>query len=69
MWRPWAGAGSKPFDVAITTEAACLRRFVFGQQTLAHVRRTGQLSLEGDEKVAAQFLQMFARPQPFQQES
>jgi ubiquinone biosynthesis protein UbiJ len=59
----------KPFDVAITTEAACLRRVVFGQQTLAHARRTGQLSLEGDERVAAQFLQMFARPRPVEQAS
>lgn len=59
----------KPFDVAITTEAACLRRVVFGQLTLAHVRRTGQLSLEGDEKVAVQFLQMFDRPRPVEQAS
>lgn len=54
----------KPFDAAITTNAACLRRVVFSQQTLAHARRTGELSLEGDEKVAAQFLQMFSRPLP-----
>ena len=53
----------KPFDTAITTDAACLRRVVFGQQTLAHARRAGELSVEGDEKVAAQFLQMFSRPQ------
>ena len=59
----------KPFDVAITTEAACLRRVVFGQQTLAHARRAGQLSLDGDETVAAQFLQMFVRPQPVEQTS
>ena len=50
----------KPFDAAITTNAACLRRVVFGQQTLAHARRTGELSLEGDEQVAAQLLQMFS---------
>jgi hypothetical protein len=59
----------RPFDVAITTDAACLRRVVFGQETLAHVRRTGLLSLEGDEKVAAQFLRMFARPQPVEHAS
>ena len=59
----------KPFDVAIITEAACLRRVVFGQQTLAHARRAGQLSLEGDEKVAARFLLMFARPQLVEQAS
>lgn len=59
----------KPFDAAIITHAACLRRVVFGQQTLAHARRTGELSLEGDEKVAAQFLQMFSRPQPAEQAS
>jgi DNA-binding HxlR family transcriptional regulator len=53
----------KPFDAAITTNAACLRRVVFGQQTLGQARRTGALSLEGDEKVAAQFLQKFSRPQ------
>jgi len=60
-------AQDKPFDAAITANAACLRRVVFGQQSLAHARRTGELSLEGDEKVAAQFLQMFSRPQPVQQ--
>jgi DNA-binding HxlR family transcriptional regulator len=59
----------KPFDAAITTNAACLRRVVFGQQTLARVRRTGELSLEGDEKVAAQFLKMFSRPRPVEQAS
>jgi DNA-binding HxlR family transcriptional regulator len=59
----------KPFDAAIITDAACLRRVVFGQQALAHARRTGELSLEGDEQVAAQFLQMFARPQPVERAS
>lgn len=59
----------KPFDAAITTNAACLRRVVFGQQTLAHARRTGELSLRGDEKIAAQFLQMFSRPQLVEQAS
>jgi hypothetical protein len=57
----------KPFDAAITTSSACLRRVVFGQQTLAQARRTGELSLDGDEKVAAQFLQMFSRPQQVEQ--
>jgi len=52
-----------PCDAAITTHASCLRRVVFGQQTLSQARRTGELSLEGDDKVAAQFLQMFSRPQ------
>ena len=59
----------KPFDAAITTNAACLRRVVFGRQTLTDARRTGEMSLEGDEKVAAQFLQMFSRPQLFEQAS
>jgi DNA-binding HxlR family transcriptional regulator len=59
----------KPFDAAITTHAACLRRVVFGQQTLAHAWRAGKLSLEGDEVVAAQFLQMFARPRPVEHAS
>jgi len=54
----------KPFDAAITTDAECLRRVVFGQQTLARARRAGDLVLEGDEEVAAQFLQMFPRPRP-----
>ena len=54
----------KPYDAAITAETACLRRVVFGRQTLAQARRTGELSLEGDETVGAQFLQMFVRPQP-----
>ncbi|HEX3141772.1 MAG TPA: helix-turn-helix domain-containing protein [Rhizobacter sp.] len=54
----------KPFDVAINTDGACLRRVVFGQQTLDHARRAGELSLEGDETVATQFLRMFPRPQP-----
>ena len=57
------------FDAAIATHAACLRRVIFGQQTLANARRTGEMSLEGDEKVAAQFLQMFSRPQLFEQAS
>jgi DNA-binding HxlR family transcriptional regulator len=59
----------KPFDAAIITNTACLRRIVFGQQTLALARRTGELSLEGDETVAAQFLQMFPRPQRAEQVS
>ena len=59
----------KPFDAAITTSASCLRRVVFGRETLAHARRAGELSLEGDEQVAAQFLQMFSRPRPAAQAS
>lgn len=52
------------FDVAITTTAACLRRVVFGRQTLAQAQQAGELSLDGDAAVAAQFLQRFARPRP-----
>jgi DNA-binding HxlR family transcriptional regulator len=59
----------KPFDAAIITDAACLRRVVFGQQRLPQALRVGELSLEGDEEAAAQFLQMFARPEPFEQVS
>lgn len=62
-------AQDKPVDATITTHAPCLRRVVFGQQTLAQARRAGELSLEGDEKLAARFLQMFSRPQPAERRS
>ena len=51
----------KPFDAAISTNAACLRRVVFGRETLAQARRSGELVIEGDEQVAGSFLRMFAR--------
>jgi DNA-binding HxlR family transcriptional regulator len=58
----------KPFDAAISAEVACLRRVVFGRETVAHARRAGDLAFEGDEDVAQRFLGMFARPQPAEQE-
>lgn len=54
----------KPFDAAIATDVACLRRVVFGQESFAHARRAGTLVLEGDDALAQQFLGMFTRPQP-----
>ncbi|HEY9026331.1 MAG TPA: hypothetical protein VIP05_18685, partial [Burkholderiaceae bacterium] len=56
------GAG-KAFDAAITTDSLCLRRLVFGRETLAHARRAGNATVEGDEAFATRFLGMFARPQ------
>ena len=57
----------KPFDVAISADAACLRRVVFGRETLVLARRAGKLSIEGDEDVAERFLRVFARPQPVEE--
>jgi DNA-binding HxlR family transcriptional regulator len=59
---------TKPFDAAIVSDVACLRRVVFGLETLAHARRAGQLSLEGDEAVAERFVRAFVRPQPVAKE-
>lgn len=58
----------QPFDVAISADVACLRRTVFGQETVTHARRAGTLAFEGDENVAQRFLGMFARPLPAEQE-
>jgi len=48
----------KPFDAAIDTSAGCLRRVVFGQQTLAHARRVDQ----GDKDLAIAELDAMRNP-------
>ena len=51
-------------DAVLTTDGGCLRRVVFGQRELADARRSGELSIEGDEAVATRFLGLFRRPAP-----
>lgn len=51
----------------ITTEVSCLRQVAFGQLDVARARRSGALTIDGDEALAARFLTLFRRPTPVRQ--
>jgi DNA-binding HxlR family transcriptional regulator len=49
-------------DATIETDAATLRRLVFGDVELDEALRAGALTLTGDRTAVAQFLRLFPRP-------
>lgn len=49
-------------DALIQTDAVSLRQLTFGRRDLGRARRTGDVSVEGDEAIAARFLSLFPRP-------
>jgi len=57
------GPCSEP-DAAITADSRSLRAVVFGGRDLRHVRREGDLAIDGDEALAARLLASFPRPAP-----
>lgn len=48
----------------ITTGVGCLHQVAFGQLAVARARRSGELTIDGDEALAARFLTLFRRPTP-----
>ncbi len=51
-------------DATLETDAATLRRLVFGGVELARARRAGDVTVTGDEALAARVLALFRRPTP-----
>jgi DNA-binding HxlR family transcriptional regulator len=51
-------------DAIISGSAAALRQVAFGGRSLVRARQAGDLSIEGDTKLAASFLALFRRPVP-----
>ncbi len=51
-------------DATLDTDAATLRRLVFGGVELARARRAGDVTVSGDEALAARVLALFRRPTP-----
>lgn len=51
-------------DATLDTDAATLRRLVFGGLELARARRAGDVTVTGDETLAARVLALFRRPTP-----
>ena len=51
----------------IMTEVGCLRQVAFGQLDVARARRSGELTINGDEVLATRFLTLFRRPTPVRQ--
>jgi DNA-binding HxlR family transcriptional regulator len=57
------GACARP-DATITADAAGLRGLCFMRKDLASERRAGQVTVAGDEDLAARVLRLFPRPSP-----
>ncbi len=57
------GPAERP-DAILDTDAATLRRLVFGDLTLADARQRGSIRIEGSQRAAARFLDSFRRPSP-----
>jgi DNA-binding HxlR family transcriptional regulator len=51
-------------DATIITDARSLRAVAFGIKDLRHVRREGELTIDGDEALALRCLGLFRRPTP-----
>ncbi len=62
------GAGGEA-DAVIEASAATLRSVVFGDRRLRDAAQAGDLRVEGDERAAARFAELFPRPGPASGES
>lgn len=51
-------------DATIETDATTLRRLVFGDLALTDARAKGSITIEGNARAAARFLDSFRRPAP-----
>jgi len=59
------GGAGQP-DAIIATGASTLRALVFGDRDLLDALRSGDLTLDGDRRAVARFVDLFPRP-PSQQ--
>jgi DNA-binding HxlR family transcriptional regulator len=55
---------SSEADATIETDATTLRRLAFGDLALADARAKGSITIEGNTRAAARFLDSFRRPPP-----
>ncbi len=60
------GGAGQP-DAIIATGASTLRALVFGDRDLLDALRSGDLTLDGDRRAVARFVDLFPRPTPSQQ--
>jgi DNA-binding HxlR family transcriptional regulator len=53
-------------DAVVTTDTGTLTQLLWYGRTLADAKRAGDLQIEGDDKAATRFLQLFPHPEPIE---